>query len=266
MTIKIAIFGFGKMGQAIVSSWLKNKLDFTIDIFDPVINPEIEELARENSFRLNPKIKEPIHDIILLAVKPQTLGQIEKNVSKIVGEDTLIISIMAGKSLENLAQSTKANKIYRVMPNTPAQIGEGISAYIGNSSVTKDDEALLKSLLKPLGKVASLTNEKLMDTVTAVSGSGPAYLFLLTEALAAAAYAEGLDQEMAESFARQTMIGAAALMKKSDLSPLDLRKEVTSPSGTTEAALDVLTGGNAMGALMKRAVEAAVKRSKELGK
>ncbi len=266
MTLKIAVYGFGKMGQAIVSRWLRKKFDFQIDIFDPVINNDVEAMAANHGFGINPKLKKPVHDVVLLAIKPQTLGKIEKEIAKLIGKNTLVISIMAGKSIENLAEALNAKKIYRVMPNTPSQIGEGVIAYIGNNETTDEDEAILKSLLSPLGKVEKLLNEKLMDTVTAVSGSGPAYLYLLTEALAAAAYSEGLDQDMADRFARQTIIGSAALLKYSDLSPLELRKEVTSPGGTTEAALDVLTGGNAMGALMKRAIEAAVKRSKELGK
>lgn len=266
MTIKIAVIGFGKMGQAIVNRWLKKKLDIQIDVFDPIISEDVVALLKANGIGQNPKLKKPSHDIVLLAVKPQTLVQIETQIKNMIGGDTILLSIMAGKTLESLEEITKAAKICRAMPNTPSQIGEGITAYIGNNAITKDDEALIKILLAPLGKTVKLANEKLMDAVTAVSGSGPAYLFLLTEALAAAAYSEGLEPDAADEFARQTIIGAAALLKSSDLPPMELRKEVTSPGGTTEAALDVLTGGNAMGALMKRAVEAAVKRSKELGK
>ena len=266
MTAKIAIIGFGKMGQAIVNRWLKKKLDLEIEVFDPIVSDEVAKFIGENGIRLNPKPKKPLHDIVLLSVKPQTFGQIEGQVSKMIGTDTILLSIMAGKTLENLEEATKAIKICRAMPNTPSQIGEGMTAYIGNNSIDSKDEALVKSLLTPLGKTAKLASEKLMDAVTAVSGSGPAYLYLLTESIASAAYSEGMEHEMAEEFARQTIIGAAALLKASDLPPMELRKEVTSPGGTTEAALDVLTGGNAMGALMKRAIEAAIKRSRELGK
>jgi pyrroline-5-carboxylate reductase len=152
------------------------------------------------------------------------------------------------------------------MPNTPGQIGEGITAYFAGPLVSPDDEALAVQLLEPLGAVERLTTERLMDAVTGVSGSGPAYIFLLTEALAAAGEAEGLERELAQRLARQTVIGSAALMAQTGQSPQDLRRAVTSPEGTTAAAMDVLTASSGLVKLMRRAVEAATFRSRQLGK
>jgi pyrroline-5-carboxylate reductase len=152
------------------------------------------------------------------------------------------------------------------MPNTPGQIGQGITAYSLGHNATESDEAFAVQVLEPLGGIEKLTTEKQMDAVTAVSGSGPAYVFLLAEALAAAGEGEGLERSLAERLAWQTVIGSAALMAQSDQTPQDLRRAVTSPEGTTAAAIDVLTAGGGLVTMMRRAVEAAVQRSRQLGR
>jgi pyrroline-5-carboxylate reductase len=178
----------------------------------------------------------------------------------------LVISVMAGLSLARIIESTGAAKVIRAMPNTPGQIGRGITAYFCDAAVGKDDEIFGVSLLAPLGKIEKLSSEKQMDAVTAVSGSGPAYVFLLAEALAAAGEAEGLERSLAERLAYETVIGSAALMGQSSETPLELRRAVTSPGGTTAAALDVLTAGGGLVTMLRRAVEAAAARSRQLGR
>jgi pyrroline-5-carboxylate reductase len=152
------------------------------------------------------------------------------------------------------------------MPNTPGQIGLGITAYVLGQGATDEDEAFAVDLLRPLGSVEKLATEKQMDAVTALSGSGPAYVFLLAEAMAAAGEGIGLERSMAERLAWQTVIGSGALMQQTGKSPLELRRAVTSPGGTTAAAVDVLTAGSGLAKMMRRAVEAAAQRSRQLGK
>jgi pyrroline-5-carboxylate reductase len=183
-----------------------------------------------------------------------------------VGPNTLVISIMAGVTIAALSHLMETQRVIRAMPNTPGQIGKGVTAYVASNAVTSEDRGLAALLLDPLGIVEAIPNERLMDVVTAVSGSGPAYVFLLAEVLAAAAEAEGLPADIAARLATQTVAGSGALMLDGGKSPSDLRKQVTSPGGTTQAALDVLQAADGLGLTMRRAVQAATQRSRELGK
>lgn len=264
---RIALCGVGRMGRALLDGWVEAKTDFGFTLFEPHADATLCEYAQTNNLALNPpKIDAPF-DIVVLAVKPQMFSEIiQSDFAEAVGSNTLVISVMAGISLQTLAAKSGASRIIRAMPNTPGQIGQGITAFIGNENCTESDSEMALQLLAPLGAVVSLADEAQIDAVTAVSGSGPAYLFLLTEALTNAAVAQGLPPELATKLARQTIIGSAALMSQSGKPATDLRVEVTSPKGTTEAALAVLMDENGLQELMSQAVEAATKRSIELGK
>lgn len=267
MTFTAALIGGGRMGGAMLRGWSDQDLGIDLSVYEPVPDGNLAELIGSRGWRLNePTAMRP--DVVVLAVKPQSFAQAcEDTISELTGPDTLVISIMAGISTQRLAESTGSNRIVRAMPNTPGQIGMGITAYFCVPTVGEDGEARAVAMLAPLGPVEKVGTEKQMDAVTAVSGSGPAYVFMLVEALAAAGEAEGLDAGLAERLARQTVVGSAALMAASEQTPLELRKAVTSPQGTTAAAVDVLmASGGGLVALMKRAVEAAAMRSRQLGK
>lgn len=264
MTISIGVLGYGRMGQAIIGGLAKN--EYEISIFDPYLSDDARNMAIIKGFKINPE-EYSSFDILLVAVKPQTFAQVcSSSLPKMLSAETLLVSIMAGISIDKIKEMTGASNICRTMPNTPGQIGEGVTAYITSENLSENSIKNIENLLSPLGMVLKLDNEKQIDAVTSVSGCGPAYVFHFVDALTAAGISEGLSEEMAQNLARQTIIGSAALLKASKNSPLELRAEVTSPGGATAAALDVLMGGNALVNLMKRTAEAAVKRSKELGK
>lgn len=201
--------------------------------------------------------------VIVLAVKPQIMDAVLPNLEGFTG--ALFLSIAAGKTLENLSAVLGAKAaIIRAMPNTPAQIGLGASVCVANAAVSGDQRALCDSLLGAVGIVEWVEDEGLMDAVTAVSGSGPAYVFYFAECLARAAEEAGLPADLAAHIARQTVVGAGALLGESGDAPAALRQAVTSPGGTTQAALEVLMGEGGLQAILNRAVEAAAKRSREL--
>jgi pyrroline-5-carboxylate reductase len=201
-----------------------------------------------------------------MAVKPQAMDAVLPPLAKLAGPHTLVLSIAAGCRIATFEQHLpKATAVVRAMPNTPAAIGRGISVCVANAHVTPRQKALCDRLLAAVGEVGWIDDESLMDAVTAVSGSGPAYVFLLVEALAEAGVAAGLDASLAMRLARATVSGTGELLHQSRLEPAKLRENVTSPGGTTAAALSVLMAPGGLGALMKRAVAAAVKRGKELG-
>jgi pyrroline-5-carboxylate reductase len=182
----------------------------------------------------------------------------------LIGKDTVALSIAAGTTLASLEAGLGKIGIVRSIPNTPAQVGRGITAAVANPRVTAGARALVTVLLEAVGEVVWVADEALIDAVTAVSGSGPAYVFLLAECLAEAAVALGLAPDVAAKLARATVTGAGELLHRSELSPAELRKNVTSPNGTTAAALAILMGEDGLAPLMTRAVAAARKRSEEL--
>ncbi|MEL7048477.1 MAG: pyrroline-5-carboxylate reductase, partial [Pseudomonadota bacterium] len=207
--------------------------------------------------------------VILLAVKPQVMDAVLPSVADQVGANTLVMSVAAGKPI-SLYQAAfpEGTAIIRAMPNTPAAIGKGVTGVIGNTTVNEQHRGLCSAILKTLGDVVWLENEDQMDALTAVSGSGPAYVFHLVEAMTRAGVAAGLPETMAIDLARQTVTGAAALLEAEAQTGADqLRKNVTSPGGTTEAALNVLmqTPGG-LSDLMTEAIQAAATRSRELSK
>jgi pyrroline-5-carboxylate reductase len=204
--------------------------------------------------------------VLVLAVKPQVIGDVMAEIQHVVGGQTLVVSIAAGISLARISSALGTDRVVRAMPNTPAQVGKGISGAVG-LAITEGDRKSADALLGAAGQVIWFDDESKIDGVTAVSGSGPAYVFNMVEALAQAAERQGFSPEQAMQLARQTIIGAAALMEaEPGTSAAQLRINVTSPKGTTAAALEVLMAEDGLVPLMDRAVTAAKLRSEELGR
>lgn len=264
----IALIGAGAMGGALVRGWIeavRKGGGLTLTVIEPNFDPKLERELDAVGAVLNPP-HPGAADVVVLAVKPQVFANVASEAKKFVGEQTLVLSVMAGVTLDSLGRELGAARLVRAMPNMPSQIGQGITAYVASSACTPADRQLVEQLLDPLGAVEPMAAERFMDVVTAVSGSGPAYVFLLAEVLAAAAEQEGLDKDVAMRLASRTVAGAGALMLETGASPSALRKQVTSPGGTTEAALDVLGDANGLGPLLRRAVSAAAQRSRDLGR
>jgi pyrroline-5-carboxylate reductase len=201
----------------------------------------------------------------VIAVKPQTAPGAMPGLEGLVGASTVAVSIMAGRTLRFLGEALPAGMaIVRAMPNLPASIGRGVTVAVANDRVTEAQRALAHEVLGATGAVEWVADESLLDAVTAVSGSGPAYVFLLTESLAKAGEAAGLPRDLAERLARATVEGAGELLHRTSEDPATLRQNVTSPGGTTAAALEVLMGAQGLDPLMRRAIAAATRRSREL--
>jgi pyrroline-5-carboxylate reductase len=253
------------MGGALLDGWLHAGLDpANVAVIEPAAAPPITALAARG-LRLNPD-PSTLTDVaaIVLAVKPQTADQAMPAVAPIAGASTVVVSIMAGRTLHFLSRSLKnARAFVRAMPNTPASIGRGITVAVP-LHVNQAQRDLAHRLLAATGTVEWVEDEGLMDAVTAVSGSGPAYVFLLAEALAEAGAAVGLPRELADRLARETVAGSGELLHRSTPDAATLRGNVTSPGGTTAAALEVLMGGSAFAQLLKKAVAAATERSRKL--
>jgi pyrroline-5-carboxylate reductase len=271
MTIDIGgpllLVGAGKMGSAMASGWLEQGLAAdALFIQDPTPCADAQKLIDEHNLVSGNDLELPnVPVIIVLAIKPQMMAEILPALAAKAGPHTLFLSIAAGQNLETLANHLGDNQpIVRSMPNTPASIGQGMSVACSNDFVTPDQVEHCITLLSAVGEIAWIEDEAQMDAVTAVSGSGPAYLFALTECLALAGIKQGLDKKLAWQLATTTMEGAAALMRRSCDNPVVLRKNVTSPGGTTEAALGVLMGKKGLARLIDKTIDAATKRSKEL--
>ncbi len=271
MTLRLAgpllLVGAGKMGGALLAGWLREGLDpASVMVQDPAPSPEIAAMMASHGVRVRPKVEMPVPPaVIVVAVKPQHLDGVLPALAPLLGRDTVVVSIAAGRTLANLQSLLPSGTpLVRAMPNTPAAIGQGITAACANAEVTPEQAHLCDELLEAVGEVIWIGDEHLLDALTAMSGSGPAYVFLLAEYLAAAGVDAGLDPELAARLARGTIAGAGELLRRSELSPDELRKNVTSPNGVTAAALEVLMAENGLGDLLKKAVAAAAKRSREL--
>jgi pyrroline-5-carboxylate reductase len=266
----LLVAGAGKMGGAILARLLERGLDPRhVIVQDPEPAREIADLLADRAIDVVPFIDglsmQPA--VILIAVKPQTMDDVLPGLAALAGPETLVLSIAAGRRLSGLAAKFKAGTgIVRAMPNLPASIGRGITVAVANAEATPVQKAVAADLLGAVGDVMWVSDEALLDPVTAVSGSGPAYVFLLAECLAEAGRAAGLDPKLADELARATIIGSAALLEQSEASPATLRESVTSPGGTTAAALAVLMGSDGLAKLVTAAVAAAAKRGRELGK
>jgi len=262
----IVLAGAGKMGGAMLAGWLAQGLDAkSVAVIEPHPSDEIRALVTKG-VRLNPAPSE-IGDVVTLvvALKPQMFREAGTMLKSFVGSSTLMVSIMAGTTIASL-QEVCGGSVVRAMPNTPAAIGRGITVAVAANNVSATQRAVADALLRATGSVEWVDDEDLMDAVTAVSGSGPAYIFLLAEELARAGVEAGLPAELATKLARETVAGSGELLHRSDAPSATLRQNVTSPGGTTAAALEVLMGEGGMQQLMIRAVAAATKRSKELAK
>jgi len=263
----LVLVGAGKMGGAMLEGWFALGLDpRKVAILEPKPAPEIAVL-KDRGVRVNPPI-DAIADtaVIILAVKPQVAAEVAPPLKALMRPDTVAVSVMAGKTIAFLEGALGNIAIVRSIPNTPAAIGRGITVAVPNAKVTTAQRTLADVLLSSVGAVEWVDDEGLMDAVTAVSGSGPAYIFHFIEALTIAAEKAGLPAETAKLLAMQTVFGAASLAAESDDEPGELRRQVTSPNGTTAAALAVLMGEDRLTKLVTEAVEAARLRSIELGK
>ncbi len=263
----LVLIGAGKMGGAMLEGWLRMGIaPAAISLIDPKPSDEIADLAAEKGMRLNPSAREiQPAEVLVLATKPQMLDTAAPAVQAFIHPKTLLISILAGKTLGDLsARLPNATAIIRAMPNLPASVQRGATAAAPGKGVSAAQRAIADALLGSIGKVEWLDDEELIDAVTAVSGSGPAYVFHLVECLAAAGVEAGLPADVAERLARATVEGAGELLFQSPLPPGTLRQNVTSPGGTTAAALEVLMAEDGMKPLMRRAVAAAKRRAGEL--
>lgn len=261
----IALIGCGKMGQAMLSAWLDQGLVNTCYIIDPhgipakfESHPSVQHCTAQSLRDLNINLS-------VLAVKPQILADVCLEVSQFLKPSTVILSIAAGKSMRSLENLFAPNTpIIRSMPNTPASVGKGMCVCIANTFINRNDKLMASSLLEANGRVEWIEDEALMDAVTALSGSGPAYVFHLIEVLAKSGETMGLSPETSMTLARQTVIGSACLAEKdAEIAAHQLRENVTSPNGTTHAALTVLMDGR-LDEIYKEALMKASHRSKEL--
>jgi pyrroline-5-carboxylate reductase len=262
----VVLAGAGKMGSALLTGWLARGLDpKRVIVIEPYPSADIHSLAA-GGIRLNP-IAEEIGAVaaLVIAVKPQTFGDAAPALRPLVGSSTLVVSIMAGTTIAMLDTACGGN-IVRAMPNTPAAIARGMTVAVAAKGVNETQRTVADALLRATGAVEWVDDEALMDAVTAVSGSGPAYVFLLAEELARAGVSAGLPADLAAKLARETVAGSGELLHRSDLDAATLRQNVTSPGGTTAAALNILMGEHGLKELMTRAVAAATKRSQELAK
>lgn len=270
----VILVGCGKMGGALLAGWLSRGTagpDAPVIIVEPTV-------PATAAFRAKPGVivvgnageiaADAAPNVVVFAVKPQGMDQVVPAYRRFVSPATVFLSIAAGRPIAFFERHLGASAaIVRTMPNTPAAIGRGISVACANAHVSSAQREYCGRLLSAVGEVAWVDDERLIDPVTAVSGSGPAYVFLLVEAMAAAGEAAGLPAELAMRLARATVAGSGELLHRADEPAEQLRRNVTSPGGTTAAALDVLMakrGG--LAPLLKRAVAAATRRSRELAK
>ncbi|MEM7460361.1 MAG: pyrroline-5-carboxylate reductase [Pseudomonadota bacterium] len=264
MTSQITLIGAGRMGSALAGGWLKAGRAGHIDIVDPAPAPIVQSWIDAAQVRHNPAPAPA--DILVVAVKPQVFGQLATDIAARVGPETRVISIMAGVSIATLATKLGTAKVSRAMPNTPGLVGKGVTILCTKPDASDVLITDMKALLAPLGAVEGPISEAQLPAATAISGCGPAYGFLLAEVMAAAGAKHGLDPDLAMRLARKTVEGAGALMEDAEEDAATLRKNVTSPNGVTQAALDVLMSPQAMPSLFEEAVAAAIARDIALSK
>ncbi len=269
MVATLVLAGGGKMGGALLAGWLYRGMGREgITVVEP--DGETAAALRESH---GVAVLEPPDaldaglrpEVVVFAVKPQNLDEVASAYRRFAGETTVFLSIAAGKTIAGIQAALGAHApIVRCMPNTPAQVGRGITVACANRLVSDDQRRLCQDLLEAVGEASWVEDEALLDAVTAVSGSGPAYVFLLAECMARAGVEAGLPEELSGRLARATVAGAGELLRQSSEAPAVLRHNVTSPGGTTAAALEVLMAEDGVAALMTRAIAAATRRSREL--
>jgi pyrroline-5-carboxylate reductase len=266
--MKIAFIGGGNMGEAMLAALLAQKLAMPQDICVSDVSKErLDYLKKQYKVAIALDNNEAItgKEVIVLAVKPQSLPEVLNGLKGNLKPDQLVLSIIAGATIKKIGGGLAHQRIVRAMPNTPARIGCGVTGWTSTAEVTPEQKESARAILGALGKEISFDDEKYLDMVTAVSGSGPAYLFLLAEALIEAAVKLGLSLQEAETLVVQMMLGSAKLLVKPGQTPAELRRAVTSKGGTTEAALKIFAKGDFAG-LVAQAVKAAYDRARELGR
>ena len=266
----ILLVGCGKMGGALLEGWFKRGLN-SVDaiVVEPAGRDAVAPCKTHRALTCLPHVRDVPRDfrpdVILFAVKPQIADQVVPEYKALTAQQPVILSVIAGKTTGYFQERLGTGAIVRAMPNTPAAIGKSITMLYAAPDVSGEQRRVCEVLMSAVGTVEWLADERLMDAVTAVSGSGPAYVFLLAEALRDAGIEAGLPADLAGRLARATVAGSGALLEHQAGTPLeDLRKNVTSPGGTTAAALEVLMGADGLKPLLARAVMQAAKRSKEL--
>lgn len=262
---RLWLVGCGAMGGALLARWLSAGLPADrVTVVDPAPRGLPSDFAGQlvpDALAAFAECPDPT--TVVLGVKPQALATLAPGLGRLLGPTPLLISMLAGIPTSTLAAHFPGAPIVRIMPNLPARVGQGVTAWFARDA-SPDDLAAAQWLMAAAGTVHALPDEAAFDAVTALSGSGPAYLYRFIEALGAAGAAAGLPAELAARLALETVAGAAALAREADLPPAELRRQVTSPGGTTEAGLAVLDGADALSALVEGAVRAAARRSAEL--
>ncbi len=261
----LLLVGGGKMGMALMHGWLAAGLSPTqIMVQEPSPSDDLQSAG----VTLNPdeaELRENAPSLVVLAVKPQMIEAVLPALAAQLPKPAMVLSLMAGVPIKTMAQQLgDTHAFVRTMPNTPAAIGKGMTALYADAQTDAAQKAAAAALLDAVGQTVWLDAEKKIDAVTAISGSGPAYVFHLVEALQSAAQSLGLPEAMSGQLAMQTIIGAAAMLEEDDADAAQLRRNVTSPGGTTEAALDVLMQENGLSDVMRRATQAAAMRAQEL--
>ncbi len=264
----LVLVGAGKMGGAMLAGWLSRGLDpKQVLVLDPGPPPEVAALLEEHRIQRETSA-EAIRQapaVIVMAVKPQMMDDVLPPIARRAGPGTLLISIAAGRTIASFEKHLpEGTAVVRTMPNTPAAIGRGITVCVGNAATNLQQRSTCEALLSAVGEVGWVEDEGLIDAVTAVSGSGPAYVFLLAECMTRAGVEAGLDAELSSRLAAATIAGSGELMRQSGIDPSTLRKNVTSPGGTTAAALSVLMAEDGLQALMTKAILAARDRGRDL--
>ncbi|MHA1547436.1 MAG: pyrroline-5-carboxylate reductase [Alphaproteobacteria bacterium] len=262
----LVLVGAGNMGFALLSRWVDSGIDpRAISVIDPSPRPDSLAWLERSSVVTHTAVPSGlVAAVVVVAVKPQIIDDVLPDLRSLFDNETLLLSVAAGTRIAALEEGAGASSVVRTIPNTPAQLGRGITACLANSAVSAAGKALAENLMSAVGEVVWVEHEGLIDIATAVSGSGPAYVFLLAEALAEAGVAAGLDAGTAERLARATVSGGGELLHQSRDSASQLRKNVTSPNGTTAAALEILMADDGLAKLLTRAVAAAARRSREL--
>lgn len=259
----MVLVGCGRMGGALLDGWLRNGVKpGAVHVIEPNPRPDLAQkgVVLNGDLPADPAV-------LFIAVKPQMMADVLPRLAQFGRDGTLVMTVAAGTTIATYEKAFPGAAIVRAMPNTPAAIGQGISAILGNARATEADMDLARALMQAVGRVVRISHEDQMDAVTAVSGSGPAYVFHMIEALAAAGEAEGLPKDLALELARMTVAGAGALAVSEDEDPAVLRENVTSPAGTTAAGLSQLMDPDSgLPPLMRRTVAAAAARGRELGK
>jgi pyrroline-5-carboxylate reductase len=263
----LVLFGAGKMGAAMLEGWIAVGMNTAATtILDPHASSDVQALCGKRQIPLNPPLRDVAPPkVIVLAIKPQMLEAAAPAINRLVEPETLVVSILAGKTIADIKRKIPAARaVVRAMPNLAASVRRSATAAVATAETSDFQKKLAHQILASIGTVEWLPGEDLIDAVTAVSGSGPAYFFLLAECLAHAGTTAGLPQELSAHLARATLVGAGELVAQTELPPGKLRHDVTSPGGTTAAALEILMAEQGLADLMQKAVAAAKRRAGEL--